>query len=96
MNKYLAPSNKPRTRSKATNNLLTLSQYRRRSDPQDAGSNRAKEDINVASLQTAGQHANETVALEIVEGLGKAVLLIASAVSVVVLGVVLATMSSLP
>jgi hypothetical protein len=38
----------------------------------------------------------KTVALEIAEGLGKAVLLIASAVAVVVLGVVLATMSSLP
>jgi hypothetical protein len=36
------------------------------------------------------------VALEIVEGLGKAVVLIASAVAVVVLGVVLAAMSSLP
>jgi hypothetical protein len=59
MNKYLAPSNKPRTRSKATKNLLTLSQHRRRSDPQDGGSNRSKEEINVASLQTAGQHANE-------------------------------------
>jgi len=38
----------------------------------------------------------KTVALEIVEGLGKAVLLIASAGVVVVLGIVLATMSSLP
>jgi IS5 family transposase len=59
MNKYLAPSNKPRTRSKATKNLPTLSQHRRRREPQDAGSNRAKEDIDVASLQTAGGHANE-------------------------------------
>jgi len=38
----------------------------------------------------------KTVALEIAEGLGKAVLLIASAAAVVVLGIVLATMSSLP
>ncbi|HET7022796.1 MAG TPA: hypothetical protein VFI58_18975 [Xanthobacteraceae bacterium] len=38
----------------------------------------------------------KTVALEIVEGLGRAVLLIASAGVVVVLGIVLATMSSLP
>jgi hypothetical protein len=59
MNKCLAQSNKPRTRSKATKNLLTLSQHRRRGEPKDAGSNRAKEEINVASLQTTGQHANE-------------------------------------
>jgi hypothetical protein len=38
----------------------------------------------------------KTVALEIAEGLGKAVLLMASAVAVVVLGFVLTTMSSLP
>jgi hypothetical protein len=38
----------------------------------------------------------KTVALEIVEGLGKAVVLIASTVAVVVLGIVLAAMSSLP
>jgi hypothetical protein len=38
----------------------------------------------------------KTVALEIVEGLGKAVLLIASTVAVVVFGILLAAMSSLP
>jgi hypothetical protein len=38
----------------------------------------------------------KTVALGLAEGLGKAVLLIASTVAVVVLGLVLATMSSLP
>jgi hypothetical protein len=38
----------------------------------------------------------KTVALEIVEGFGKAVVLIASTVAVVVLGIVLAAMSSLP
>jgi hypothetical protein len=38
----------------------------------------------------------KTVAFEIVEGLGKAVVLIASTVAVVVLGSVLAAMSSLP
>jgi len=37
-----------------------------------------------------------TVALEIVDGLGKAIVLLASAVAVVVLGIVLATISSLP
>jgi hypothetical protein len=59
MNKCLAQSNKPRTRSKATKNLLTLSQHHRRGEPKDAGSNRAKEEINVASLHTTGQHASE-------------------------------------
>lgn len=38
----------------------------------------------------------KTVALEIVEELGKAVVLIASAVAVAILGIVLAAMSSLP
>jgi len=37
-----------------------------------------------------------TVALEIVEGLGKAIVLIASTAAVVVLSIVLAAMSSLP
>src|SRR5262249_38976162 len=46
-------------RSKATKNLPTLSQHRRRGEPKDAGSNRAKEEINVASLQTTGRHAHE-------------------------------------
>ena len=59
MSKCLAQSNKPWTSRKATKNLLTLWQHRRRGEPQDAGSNRAKEEINVASLQTTGQHANE-------------------------------------
>jgi hypothetical protein len=43
-----------------------------------------------------GNAVTKTVALEIAEGLGKAVLLMASAAAVVVLGIVLATMSSLP
>jgi hypothetical protein len=38
----------------------------------------------------------KTVALEIVEGLGKAVVLIASTVAVVVMSIVLAAMSLLP
>ena len=38
----------------------------------------------------------KTVAFEILEGLGKAVVLIASTAAVVVLGIVLAAMSSLP
>ena len=38
----------------------------------------------------------KTVALEIVEGLGQAVVLIVSTVAVAVLGIVLAAMSSLP
>jgi hypothetical protein len=38
----------------------------------------------------------ETVAFEIIEGLAKAVVLIASTAAMVVLGIILAAMSSLP
>ena len=85
-NKYLAQRNKPRTMSKATKNL-----------PQDAGGNRAKEENQCRFASDDRPNTlTKTVALEIVDGFGKAVLLIASAGAVVLLGIVLATISSLP
>jgi len=48
------------------------------------------------SLRRPSSTPWKTVALEIVEGLGKAVVLIVSTVAVVVSGTVLAAMSSLP
>jgi hypothetical protein len=52
--------------------------------------------VPTLSLKRPSSTPWKTVALEIVEGLGKAVALIVSTVAVVVLGIVLAAMSSLP
>ena len=58
-----------------------------------AATEQRKKSMSLRFRRPAGT-LTKTVALEIADGLGKAVLLIASAVAV--LGIVLATMSSLP
>jgi hypothetical protein len=94
--KCLAKSNKSRVRGKASKNLLALtaaSPLLDGVDLQDKPSICPKEQIDVASLQTTEQ---KPVALEIVDGLGKTVVLIASTAAIVVFGIILVTMSSLP
>jgi len=99
-NKCLAQSNKSRTSFEATKNLLALTA----APPplldgvnlQYAPSIGPKEQIDVASLQTTNWTPWKTVAFEIVDGLGKAVVLIASTAAIVVFGIIFAAMSSLP
>ena len=99
-NKCLAQSNKSRTSFEATKNLLALTA----APPplldgvnlQYAPSIGPKEQIDVASLQTTELDAMENCRVRDRRWLGKAVVLIASTAAIVVFGMILAAMSSLP
>jgi hypothetical protein len=95
----LAESNKAQTRSKATKHLLALSQHRisvHGVNLQDAGINRAKEEIDVASLQATEEPVMGNCRVGDRRRVWEGRSVIASTVAVVVLGIVLGAMSSLP
>jgi hypothetical protein len=93
----LAQSNKSWTRSKATKVADAIVAPLSRRDELGilALTDQRKKPMSL-SFRRPSSTQWKTVALEIVEGLGKAVVLIASTVAVVVMSIVLTTMSLLP